>query len=316
MRLLAGLESLKMLPRQSAVSIGNFDGVHLGHQKLIAHARSHGLPVALITFEPHPLTVLRPALAPPRLTRADEKRKLFDNLGVDWLVELPPEPAVLNLTAREFWDRFLQDAQPARVIEGDSFTFGKGRGGDVNQLKIWSAECGVALEVIESEKAPLLDMLLAPVSSSLIRWLLANGRVRDAAICLGRPYPLTGLVVRGFERGRTLGFPTANLACPGAMIPDDGVYAARCEIDGKKYPVALSIGTMPTFEANQHQIEAHLIGFDGNLYGREITLQLIDWIRQQRKFPKIDLLKQQLNADLLQAHKMFTLEPAKTIANC
>jgi riboflavin kinase / FMN adenylyltransferase len=210
----------------------------------------------------------------------------------------------------------MQDARPGRVIEGDTFTFGKGRSGDVSQLKAWSAESGVDLEVIESEKAPLLDMLLAPVSSSLIRWLLANGRVRDAAICLGRPYPLTGLVVRGFERGRTLGFPTANLVCPGAMIPDDGVYAARCEVDGRKYPVALSIGSTPTFDARQHQIEAHLIGFDGDLYGKELKLDLLDWIREQRKFPKVDLLKQQLNADLLKTLKMFALDPARAIATC
>jgi riboflavin kinase/FMN adenylyltransferase len=136
------------------------------------------------------------------------------------------------------------------------------------------------------------------VSSSLIRWLIAYGRVRDASICLGRPDALSGVVIHGNHRGRTIGVPTANLKCEEVLIPADGVYAGRCTIDGKSYATAVSIGTNPTFRDAQRQVEAHLIGFSGDLYGRTIRVELVDWLRGQWKYPGVEPLKRQLARDL------------------
>jgi riboflavin kinase/FMN adenylyltransferase len=141
-------------------------------------------------------------------------------------------------------------------------------------------------------------MSVVDVSSSLIRWLIAYGRVRDAAICLGRPYALTGEVIHGNHRGRTIGVPTANLKCEDVLIPADGVYAGRCTIDGKPHAAAVSIGTNPTFRDRQRSVEAHLIGFSGDLYGRTIRVELLDWLRDQWKYNGVEPLKKQLSRDL------------------
>jgi riboflavin kinase/FMN adenylyltransferase len=148
---------------------------------------------------------------------------------------------------------------------------------------------------------PLLDLQMVEVSSSLIRWLTAHGRVRDAAICLGRSYALRGEVIMGHQRGRTIGVPTANLRVADQLVPIDGVYAGRSTIDGNTYAAAVSIGTMPTFGENDRQVEAHLIGFDGDLYGRVIEVELVDWVREQWKFSGLEALKSQLRRDITYA---------------
>ena len=285
------------------MSIGNFDGIHLGHRKLLeladrTRARSESGRVAIVTFEPHPLTVLRPELAPPRLTPPHTKAALLEWAGVDDYVILPPKQEVLNLTAEDFWAILRDEARPAHLIEGNTFTFGKGRGGTMDRLREWSARSRIALDVVAPVEAVLLDMTVVPVSSSLIRWLVANGRMRDAAICLARPYALHGEVVRGFGRGRQLGIPTANLHCDDQLVPADGVYAGRCTIDGQSYAAAVSIGSLPTFEERKFQVEAHLIGYDGDLYGRAIDVELLDWVRDQWKFNGVDALKQQIARDI------------------
>jgi riboflavin kinase/FMN adenylyltransferase len=182
-------------------------------------------------------------------------------------------------------------------------------------LREWSADTGVSLRVIEPVEVALLDLTVAPASSSLIRWLLGNGRVRDAAICLGRPYTLEGVVVKGYQRGRTIGVPTANLDCGEQMTPSEGVYAGRCTIDGRTYPAAVSIGRMETFgEKLRRQIEAHLVGFDGDLYDRTIRVELLDWGREQRKYDGIDTLLEQIRRDVDWTVHRAGLEPAIAIA--
>jgi riboflavin kinase/FMN adenylyltransferase len=285
------------------MSIGNFDGIHIGHRKLLEmanamRAQSASGLVAIVTFEPHPLTVLRPELAPPRLTPPHTKQALLEAAGVDDYVILPPAPEVLNLTAEDFWAILRDAARPAHLIEGNTFNFGKGRGGNIDRLREWSAHSNIKLDMVAPVDAVLRDLTIVPVSSSLIRWLVAHGRVRDAAICLGRPYTLHGEVVRGFGRGRQLGVPTANLHCDDQLIPADGVYAGRCTIDGKAYAAAVSIGSLPTFEERKFQVEAHLIGFDGDLYGRAIDVQLLDWLREQWKFDGVEALKRQIARDI------------------
>jgi riboflavin kinase/FMN adenylyltransferase len=161
---------------------------------------------------------------------------------------------------------------------------------------------------------PLLDLQVVPVSSSLIRWLIGNGRVRDASICLGHPFVLAGPVVKGHQRGRTIGIPTANLECRDQVIPADGVYVARATVDGTTYPVALSIGTMPTFGENARQVEAHLIGYAGDLYGRTLDVAVVDWVREQWKFKGLDALKARMARDLDVVRERYELAAAEPIA--
>jgi riboflavin kinase/FMN adenylyltransferase len=258
--------------------------------------------------------VLRPEQAPPRLTPPDLKRELLAAAGVDDLVVLPPVPEVLGLSAEAFWHLLRDEARPAHLVEGESFNFGKGRGGTIERLREWAAGTGVNLHVVEPVQVPLLDLQVVAVSSSLARWLLAWGRVRDAAICLGRPYVLEGAVVKGHQRGRTIGMPTANLDCAAQLVPADGVYAARCEVEGRTYPVALSIGTLPTFGDNARQVEAHLIGFQGDLYGHTLRVEVLDWVREQWKFKGIDALKQQMARDLRYATERSTLRADEPLA--
>jgi riboflavin kinase/FMN adenylyltransferase len=297
-----GLAGLRSLPHGAVLSVGNYDGMHLGHRRLLemataARARDGGR-VAVVTFEPHPLTVLRPQLAPPRLTPPAIKQALLENAGVDDYVILPPAPEVLNLTAEAFWQILRDEVKPRRMIEGRSFNFGKGRGGNIDRLREWSAGSEIELDVIDAVTVALLDLSVVEVSSTLIRWLIAYGRVRDAAICLGRPYALRGRVIEGHQRGRELGVRTANLACEEQLIPADGVYAGRCTIAGQIYAAAVSIGNLPTFERDRRQIEAHLIGFDGEIYGKTIEVELLDWVREQHKFANPAALVDQIKRDL------------------
>jgi riboflavin kinase/FMN adenylyltransferase len=310
-----GLSALANLPPNLAISVGNFDGVHRGHERIFELARSLGAAgLACVTFEPHPLTVLRPEMAPPRLTPIDVKHQLLAAAGVDYLVELPPTHDVLDVTAERFWEILRDGTRPSHMIEGESFNFGKGRGGTIERLREWSAGTAVKLHVIDPVQIALMDLQVVPISSSLIRWLVAAGRVRDAAICLGRPYSLRGPVVEGFRRGRTIGVPTANLRITEQLIPAEGVYAGRCSVAGVTYPAAVSIGTMPTFGDNPPQIEAHLVGFNGDLYGQTIDLELVDWIRDQRKFAGVDALKAQLQQDIAMSAELAKVRNSEPIA--
>jgi riboflavin kinase/FMN adenylyltransferase len=173
----------------------------------------------------------------------------------------------------------------------------------------------VRLHVIDGVSVPLLDLQVVPVSSSLIRWLLAYGRARDAAICLGRPYALRGEVVKGFQRGRTIGVPTANLKVADQLVPADGVYAGRATVEGITYGAAVSIGTLPTFGADQpRQVEAHLLDFVGDIYGRTIEVELLDWIREQCKFSSLDALKGQIAGDVTACREVADRDATRPIA--
>jgi riboflavin kinase / FMN adenylyltransferase len=316
MQVLHGLRGLRQAPEGAVMSIGNFDGIHLGHARILERARElrNGAPVVVVTFEPHPLTVLRPEAAPPRLTTPAVKEQILSEMGVDRLVVLPPAPEVLNLTAEQFWAILRDEVQPRHLVEGESFYFGKGRGGDVRRLREWSAGTAVELHVVEAVEVVLSDLAVVPVSSSLIRWLLANGRVRDAAMCLGRAYLLEGEVVKGYGRGRGIDMPTANLRCGDQMIPLDGVYAGRCEVDGRTFPAGVSVGTMPTFGEHERQVEAHLVDFDGDLYGKTMRVELLDWLREQRKYGGIEPLMEQLKRDIDQTRRRVGLDPARPLA--
>jgi riboflavin kinase/FMN adenylyltransferase len=320
MKILEGINGLRQLSPGAVMSIGNFDGVHRGHLRLLESAgelkgSSNAPAIAVATFEPHPLTVLRPQHAPPRLTSPELKRELLHAAGVDVLVVLPPSREVLDLTAEQFWQVLRDEVRPSHLVEGSSFYFGKGRGGTIERLREWTAQSDVRLHVIDPVKVPLLDLSIVPASSSVIRWLLERGRVRDAAICLGRPYELEGIVITGAARGREMGVPTANLKCGDQLIPADGVYAGRCGVDGRFWPAAASIGTNPTFGENPRTVEAHLIGFSGDLYGRVLRLQLLDWQREQRTFAGVEALKSWIAADIQETLIRANEDPARPIAS-
>jgi len=317
MQVLHGIEGLRSLPRGAIMTIGNFDGVHRGHRCILRECHdltAAGEPVAVVTFEPHPLTVLRPSAVAPRLTPPEMKQELIAALGVEFYVVLPPTQEVLNLSAEDFWKLLRDEVRPAHLIEGHDFTFGKNRGGDVRKLTEWAAHSGMRFELISPVQVALLNLTLAQPSSSLIRWLLTSGRVRDAAICLARPYALRGEVVQGFGRGRTIGVPTANLRVADQLVPLDGVYAGRCRIDSQTYPAAVSIGDLPTFGGGPRQVEAHLLGFDGDLYGKRLDLELVDWLRDQLKFGGIEDLKLQIDQDISATRRRCKVDPSVPIA--
>jgi riboflavin kinase / FMN adenylyltransferase len=287
------------------LSIGNYDGVHRGHASIIEKMKelatrpdADAAGIAVVTFEPHPLTKLRPHLAPPRLTPAAVKRRLLEALGVTHLVELPPTPDVLGLEAERFWQILRDDVRPGHIVEGPNFNFGKNRGGNVRKLMEWSAGSGVGVHEAAPREVALLDRTLVEVSSTLVRFLIAHGRVRDAAACLGRPYALVGEVVRGEQRGRAMGMPTANLDVKDQLVPGDGVYAGRVTLADRTYAAGVSVGTNPTFDGVRRTVEAHLIGFAGDLYGQVIELEIVDWLRDQRRFFGVGPLMEQMKKDL------------------
>lgn len=297
---LSGLEGLCTLAPGSVISIGNYDGVHVGHSAIIARMRELAAERTrvIVTFEPHPLTVLRPELAPPRLTTVSRKQQLLASLGVTHLVTLPPTPQILGLTAESFWKILKDRVRPSHIVEGSNFNFGKGREGSIERLMEWAESTPIRVHREASQSCVLCDRSVVDVSSSMIRWLLGYGRVEDAKRCLGRPFELEGRVVKGYQRGRLLGFPTANLECADHIIPADGVYAGQCHLDGRIYAAAVSIGTTPTFSQARYQIEVHLIGYTGDLYGRELRVGLTRWVRDQMKFPDVDTLRRQLARDI------------------
>lgn len=316
MQISYGLDGLRQAPRGSVMTVGNFDGVHLGHQRLLGRCRDLAggrAPVVAVTFEPHPLVRLRPELAPPRLTSVAVKHRLLEAAGVDVLVELPPEPEVLSISARQFLDLLLNELQVRHLVEGPDFNFGKGREGNIANLRAWTQGTAMQVHVVDELTVTIPSMHIVEVRSSLIRWLVAYGRVRDAAICLGRPHTLVGPIIKGFQRGRLLGMPTANFDCGDQMVPADGVYAGRVAVAGRMYAAGVSIGTLPTFNETKRQVEAHLLGFDGDLYGQTLELELIDFVREQIKFASVEQLKEKMWADMRRCEVMAKMDPARAV---
>ena len=291
---------------RTAVTVGNFDGVHRGHAAILAACRARvgaeGRVVA-VTFEPTPVEVLRPAAAPPRLMSADGRVAALRAAGADAVEVLEPGPDLLGLSAEAFVEMVLATHRPSAWVEGPDFRFGKGRAGDMERLAALGAKRGFVAVTVPRVTATLGDQTVAPVSSSLVRWLVGRGRVADAAATLGRPFALTGDVVRGEQRGRTIGVPTANVALGDAArvaLPADGVYAAWASVagDDARWPAAVSVGVKPTFGKVGLTVEAHLIGFAGDLYGRSLTLKFTRWVRGQYAFGGVEALTAQLGRDI------------------
>jgi riboflavin kinase/FMN adenylyltransferase len=286
--------------RRAFLAVGNFDGVHRGHANLLARlaarAREHDALAIALTFDPPPAAVLRPESAPVPLTWTERKVELLQAAGASEVGVFQTGRWLLGLTAREFFERVVLGQFQARgMVEGPTFGFGRDRGGDAQLLSAWCAAAGLDFEIV----APT-EVDAAIVSSSRIRRCLAEGDVKSAATLLGRPYRLRGIVSHGAARGAGLGFPTANLDEVDTQIPADGVYAALAFIDEQTTarPAAVHIGPNVTFGEQDRKVEAHLLGFSDDLYGRRLVLDFIDHVRPTRKFAGLDELLSQINADV------------------
>lgn len=284
------------------LAVGNFDGVHLGHARLVGRLRARAdqvnAPAVALTFDPHPIAFLRPDKAPSPLVWTERKVALLREAGATEVGVFKTGPWLLGLSAREFFERIVVGRFKAKgMVEGPNFAFGRDRGGDAELLAGWCREAGLGFEVVEPMS---VDGEL--VSSSRIRLCLAEGQVDEAARMLGRPYRLRGLVAHGAARGAGLGFPTANLDGIDTQIPADGVYATLASIDGLKpsHPAATHIGPNVTFGEQVRKVESHLLGFDGDLYDRTVEVEFVARIRGSRKFAGLDDLLTQIRDDVSQ----------------
>ena len=300
--------SLTTIPAQlrgCALTIGNFDGVHLGHQvivrTLLEKARGCGGPAAVVTFDPSPARLLRPESRTELLTTLEERGGILQRLGVDAVVVIETTPDLLALGPREFFDEILIDRFGVRAIaEGRNFRFGRGRGGSVETLEEYCREAGVDLAVVPDQ---YLDGQV--ISSSSIRRLLSAGDVGEASQMLGRPYAVAGEVVRGAARGRQIGFPTANLGPPATMLPAHGVYACRVEIDGTSYAAASHVGPNTTFGESDARLECHVIDFAGDLYGRTLRVEFLRRLRGAQKYDGVEPLVRQMHIDVEAARQVY-----------
>jgi riboflavin kinase/FMN adenylyltransferase len=282
---------------RGAVTVGNFDGVHRGHESLVAAARRWarevGGPAVAVTFDPPAAALLFPGPARPPLTTLGDRVELLRAAGADHVAVLATDAGLLSLTPEAFFEDVLVRAFAARaVVEGYNFRFGKDRAGDTAALRGLCAGAGVAFE----EVPPVL-VGGAAVSSSRVRAALDRGDVGEVRQLLGRPYGVAGEVVTGAQRGRTLGFPTANLGPSGTLLPADGVYAVRATLDGVEYAGAANVGPAPTFGETARKVEVHLLDFTGDLYGRRLAVHFLARIRGTMKFASAGELVTQLAAD-------------------
>jgi len=291
----------------SVVSIGVFDGVHRGHQALLAAARERaddtGLPVVVITFDPHPMSVVGPRVAPPSLASIGQRARLLQEHGADEVRVLRFDEALSRLTPEEFVERFLVNGANARdVVVGEDFRFGHRAAGTIATL----AEQGLAHDFLVTPVALVGDSAQR-WSSTHARALIEAGEVASAAGVLGRDYGLEGIVVHGDHRGRELGFPTANLAwVNGPVLPADGVYAGWLEADHLVYPAAISVGTNPQFAGTERRVETYVLGRDDlDLYGHEIEVRFVERIRGQQKFDGVDGLVAQMKVDVATARRIL-----------
>ncbi|MDX1447578.1 MAG: bifunctional riboflavin kinase/FAD synthetase [Acidimicrobiia bacterium] len=283
----------------TAVAIGVFDGVHRGHQKVMADltagaAEADLVPVAL-TFDPHPLEFLAPDRAPDLLTTVEQRHALLSSLGVA-IVGVLPFLEIRDLDPRSFVTEILVFRLRARwVAVGENFRFGRDRGGDPNLLAELGDQHGFQVDVVEMVGDGGPDGV---ISSTRIRELLNSGDVSLAATLLGRPFELVGPVIHGDARGRQIGFPTANFHIPDRMaVPANGVYAAWVTRDGERIPAVVNIGVRPTFGVSMRTIEAHLIDFDDDVYGEMLSIGFVERIREERRFDGVDALVAQIGAD-------------------
>lgn len=301
-RVLDGRSPAPADARGAAVALGVMDGVHVGHQAVLADARAKGGPLAAAVFEPHPRLHFQPSAAPFRLQTAAQRARALAALGVDAVFEIPFDKALADLSDADFAKTILHDAIGARHVSvGHDFRYGRGRTGDAATLAAQGAKLGFSVSVV----APVLADGLR-ISSTAIRARVADGDMRGAAALLSRPFAIEGEVIHGLKRGRTLGIPTANIALARYQRPRLGVYAARIDIDGRRYGAAVNVGVNPTVgELPIPQLEAHVLDFDGDLYGQTIEVALTDFLRDEAKFDSLEAMMRQIKIDMAEARALL-----------
>lgn len=299
MKIIDGLENVKQKLPYPVLTLGNFDGVHLGHRAIfrmiIERAeKKKGTSIAF-TFAPHPLTVIAPERAPKLLTTYKEKIRLIKNTGIDLVICANFTKKFATIKAEDFVRNILCDILKVREIYiGANYLFGKGRKGSPELLKEMGKECGFKVTVVDEIK-----LNGATLSSSRIRTLVAKGKVDEAAKLLGRDYSVEGIVIEGAKRGKSLlNTPTANLLTANELLPKDGVYAVTVELGGKIYKGASNIGINPTFKDKKFSFETHLLDFDADLRGKDLKINFIKRIRDEMKFPNAKALGNQLKKDI------------------
>ena len=283
--------------RNASVAMGNFNGVHLGHQAVIAKAAVAGRPLGIVTFEPHPRQYFAPAAPAFRLMNTEARAHRLEKLGVEQLYHLPFDGRLASMTAETFvTDVLVKGLGVSHVTVGADFCFGQGRKGTAETLRAMGASHGFGVTVAELVKFQGLE-----VSSTNIRSALAEGRPRDAAEMLGHWHRIEGAIIHGEKRGRALGFPTANMAVDGLHLPRLGVYAVKVDVLtgplAGSYGGAASLGVRPMFGENQPNLETFLFDFAGDLYGHHLSVAFIDYLRPEMKFDGLPALMAQMNAD-------------------
>ncbi|HVW44859.1 MAG TPA: bifunctional riboflavin kinase/FAD synthetase [Amycolatopsis sp.] len=311
-----GLEDLPSGWGRCVVTIGVFDGVHRGHQALIAKtvevAKQRNLPSVMLTFDPHPSEVIRPGSHPAQLTTLRRKAELAEELGIDVFAVLPFTPDVMRLTAHEFVHEILIDRlHAAAVVVGQNFTFGAQAKGDVALLQELGHRFGFATygAELQGHGAAAGDNAEFTYSSTYVRSCIDAGEMRAAAEALGRPHRLEGIVVRGDRRGHQLGYPTANLSTPRfAAVPADGVYACwfvKASAAHRRLPSAVSVGTNPTFSGRERTVEAFVLDVDEDFYGQYVALDFVDKLRDQIKFASPEELVEQIDDDVVRTRHIL-----------
>ncbi len=291
------------------VTMGNFDGIHRGHQEIFRvlrkEAEANQGTALVITFFPHPLKVLHPERAPRLITNIRDRVELMECCGIDVVLCLPFSQEFATWEAERFVREILvEKLGTKKVLVGEDFRFGKNREGGIRFLTKRGGSFGYTVQRVDPVRAGGLE-----ISSTRIRQSVQEGRIRDSTTMLGRPYNIKGEVVTGEKRGRTLGYPTANLATEAELLPPNGVYAVRM-ILGKDYlPGVASLGIKPTFSGKQFSIEAHIFDFDRDIYGESVRMEFIEWIREEKSFPGPQALVEQIDRDAEQARRILEQEP-------
>ena len=307
MKVLTNLDDFPKKISSSAVSIGNFDGLHLGHQALIARLKDvslkRGIPAIVMTFSPHPMQVLQPERKVKRIFSLEDQNRVLAEMGVDFLIIQSFSRSFSELTPEQFVvSKLFKPLRPKNVVVGYDFAFGAHKKGSIDYLKQKGLELGFEVDLIAPVK--LKDQI---VSSSRIRQLIAEGNVGLAGEMLGRNFYLEGIVERGFQRGRTIGIPTANILCLTETTPNSGVYCGYAQLKGEpKLKAVMNIGVNPTFSESSHQtIECHLLDFDRDIYGRELKVEFVSKLRNEKKFAGVAELVAQIHLDILEAKKIL-----------
>ena len=314
-----GLEATPGDLGRTVVTIGMYDGVHRGHQKLIgtavARARSMGRPCLLLTFDPHPAEVIRPGSHPAILTSMDRKAELVADLGVDAMCVLPFTQEFMRLPPETFTHTVLvEHLHAAQVVVGENFTYGHRASGTVETLAVEGRRFGFTVDPVTLAEDDSDDGAVA-ISSTYIRACVAGGDMVAAARALGRPHRVDGVVVRGDRRGKDMGFPTANVETPPfTAIPADGVYAGhlvtrdpRSGESREQFPAAISVGTNPTFQGSRRTVEAFVLDFDGDLYGEHVGVEFVQRLRPMAAFPDVDALLEAMARDVEKTRKILEL---------